>query len=197
LTETTLHNEKGLLGRIAEGDEAAFTLLLRHFRNKVYTQSLVYLKSALIAQEITQDVFLKVWANRSGLPHIDNFSGYLFIITRNEIISALRKKGRELAALSESLVENGWIPDQQLLYKESYQLLLQGIEALPPARKDVFKMSRLEGLSYEEIAERQGISRNGVKDHIVKSLLFLRNYLRTHTDDTLTLLLLLTELAIS
>jgi RNA polymerase sigma-70 factor (ECF subfamily) len=197
LTETTLHNEKELLGRIAEGDEAAFTLLLRHFRNKVYTQSLVYLKSALTAQEITQDVFLKVWANRSGLPHIENLSGYLFIITRNEIISALRKKGRELAALSESLVENGWIPDQQLLYKESYQLLLQGIEALPPARKDVFKMSRLEGLSYEEIAERQGISRNGVKDHIVKSLLFLRNYLRTHTDDTLILLLLLTELAIS
>jgi RNA polymerase sigma-70 factor (family 1) len=178
-------------------DQAAFTRLLRHFWNKVYTQALVYLKSTATAQEITQDVFLKVWAKRAILPQIENFPGYLFIITRNEIVNALRKKGRELAAPSDALEENLWIPDQQLQYKESYKLLLNGIEALPPARKNVFKMSRLDGLSYEEIGEKLGISRNSVKDHIVKSLLFLRNYLRTHTDDPFILLFLLAELAIS
>jgi RNA polymerase sigma-70 factor (family 1) len=178
-------------------DQAAFTRLLRHFWNKVYTQALVYLKSSAAAQEVTQDVFLKVWAKRAGLPQVDNFPGYLFIITRNEIVNALRKKGREPAAPSEGLEENLWIPDQQLQFKESYQLLLSGIEALPPARKNVFKLSRLEGLSYEEIGERLGISRNSVKDHIVRSLVFLRNYLRTHTGETLILLWLLAELAFS
>jgi RNA polymerase sigma-70 factor (ECF subfamily) len=197
LTDNPLYNERELLCRTADGDEAAFTLLLRQFRNKVYTQTLVYLKSAVTAQEITQDIFLKIWANRSGLPQVENFSGYLFIITRNEIVSALRKKGREQTTPSETLEENGWIPDQQLLYKESYKLLLEGIEALPPARKNVFKMSRLEGLSYEEIAVRLGISRNGVKDHIVKSLVFLRNFLHAHTGDTFILFWVLGELAIS
>jgi RNA polymerase sigma-70 factor (ECF subfamily) len=191
LTDNPLHNEQELIRRVAESDETAFTLLLRHFWNKVYTQATIYLKSATLAQELTQDVFLKVWAARSELLRVNNFSSWLFIITRNEIISALRKKGHEQTTPSETMEEDLWIPDQQLQYKESYKLLLQGIEALPPARRKVFKMSRLEGLSYDEIAEQLQISRNGVKDHIVKALLFLRTWLSTHTGDTFFALLLL------
>lgn len=194
MEDNVLHNERELIQRVAESDEAAFTSLLRHFWNKVYTQANVYLKSATLAQEITQDVFLKVWAARTNLPGINNFSSYLFITTRNEIISALRKKGREQTTPSETLEENGWMPDQQLQYKESYKLLLNGIEALPPARKQVFKMSRLEGLSYDEIAARLNISRNGVKDHIVKALIFLRTWLSTHSGDAFLVLLLLSHL---
>ena len=180
--------------RVAENDEIAFTSLLRHFWNKVFTQANVYLRSATLAQEITQDVFLKVWAARAQLPGINNFSSYLFIITRNEIISALRKKGRTQITPDETLEENGWIPDQQLQYKESYKLLLEGIEALPPVRCQVFKMSRLDGLTYEEIAARLNISRNGVKDHIVKALIFLRTYLFTHTGESLLAVLILSDL---
>jgi RNA polymerase sigma-70 factor (ECF subfamily) len=160
----------------------------------VYTQANVYLRSAALAQEITQDVFIKIWATRERLPQVNNFSAYLFIVTRNELISALRKKGLEQTNLSETLEESGWIPDQQLQYKESYKLLLEAIEALPPGRRTVFKLSRLEGLSYDEIARQLDISRNGVKDHIVKALLFLRTYLVTHGGDTLFLLLLLSDL---
>jgi RNA polymerase sigma-70 factor (family 1) len=189
-----LHNEQELIRLVSENDEGAFTSLLRHFWNKVYTQANVYLKSSTLAQEITQDVFIKVWTARANLSGINNFSSYLFIITRNEIISALRKKGREHTTPAETLEENGWIPDQQLQYKESYKLLLEGIEALPPVRSRVFKMSRLEGLTYDEIAVQLNISRNGVKDHIVKALLFLRTYLSTHTGEVLLILLLLQDL---
>jgi RNA polymerase sigma-70 factor (ECF subfamily) len=170
------------LAQIVEDDQEAFARLLRLFWNKVYTQALTYLKSSHIAQELTQDVFLKVWTNRSKLAEVNNFSGYLFVMTRNEIISQLRKKESEATEPGDSLEEVEWIPDRQMEYKQSYATILKGIELLPPARQNVFKMSRLEGKTYDEIAMEMNISRNGVKDHVVKSLLFLRNYLRLHSD---------------
>lgn len=173
---------KQWLTQIGEGDQEAFARLLRVFWNKVYTQALTYLKSSTIAQELTQDVFLKVWLNRSKLREVNNFSGYLFIIARNEIISLLRKKESETIEADDTLEEGNWAPDRQLEYKQSYATVLKGIDLLPSARKNVFKMSRLEGKTYDEIAAEMNISRNGVKDHVVKALLFLRNYLRLHSD---------------
>jgi RNA polymerase sigma-70 factor (ECF subfamily) len=184
------------LSRIAEDDQEAFTRVLRLYWNKVYTQALTYLKSTTIAQEVTQDVFVKIWTNRSKLPQVDNFSGYLFIITRNEISSLLRKKQNESVQPNETVEEETWIPDKQLLYKESYAAILRGVELLPPARKTVFKMSRFHGLTYDEIAAELDISRNGVKDHIVKALLFLRNYIRFQSDKLYIIIIILINVTV-
>jgi RNA polymerase sigma-70 factor (ECF subfamily) len=193
------HNEgeiKKWLIRISENDEEAFSLLLLNFWNKVYTQALTYLKSSVTAQELTQDVFIRLWTNRNALAGIDNFAGYLFVMTKNEVLSQLRKKRNQPETPDETLPEKVWIPDQQLQYKQAYAMIFNGIERLPPVRKQVFKMSRNEGLSYDEIATRLNISRNGVKDHIVKALLFLRNYIRLHSDSFQILLFLFSNLII-
>jgi RNA polymerase sigma-70 factor (ECF subfamily) len=187
---------KKWLIRISENDEEAFSLLLLNFWNKVYTQALTYLKSSLTAQELTQDVFIRLWTNRNALVGIDNFAGYLFVMTKNEVLSQLRKKRSQPETPDETLPEEVWIPDQQLQYKQAYAMIFNGIERLPPVRKQVFKMSRNEGLSYDEIATRLNISRNGVKDHIVKALLFLRNYIRLHSDSFQILLFLFSNLLI-
>ncbi len=176
MTNLPLHTEKELLLLISRDDQTAFTCLLRNYWNKVYTQALIYLKSPQRAQEITQDVFLKIWFARERLIAIQNFPDYLFIISRNEIISALRKKNKQVVEPSNNLEEMLMRPDRQLYYKESYNKILQLIGQLPATRKKVFTLSRLEGKSYEEIGSELGISRNGVKDHIVKAL----NFLRTH-----------------
>lgn len=162
------------LYQVSQGNQAAFAQLLRSCWNKVYTQAITYLKDPALAQEITQDVFMKIWSVRSTLPALENFSNYLFIVSRNEIISALRKKGQGFANPDKDMVANLMLPDEQLQYKEFHHRILLAIEELPPVRKRVFKMSRLEGRSYDEIATELGISRNGVKDHIVKALNFLR-----------------------
>jgi RNA polymerase sigma-70 factor (family 1) len=165
------------LYQVSQGNQAAFAQLLRKCWNKVYTQAITYLKDASLAQEITQDVFVKIWSARAGLPAVENFSNYLFIVSRNEIVSALRKKGQGFVNPGPDIEGNLVLPDEQLQYKEFHHRLLQAIEELPPARKRVFKMSRLEGRSYDDIARDLGISRNGVKDHIVKALNFLRTRL--------------------
>ena len=187
MTKLPLHTEKELLQLISRDDQTAFTSLLRNYWNKVYTQALIYLKSPQLAQEITQDVFLKIWSSRQKLREVKSFSDYLFIISRNEIISALRKKNKQAVAPSNNLEEIIMRPDKQLHYKESYNKILQLIGQLPTTRKKVFTLSRLEGKSYEEIGAELGISRNGVKDHIVKAL----NYLRTHFELHEELLLML------
>jgi RNA polymerase sigma-70 factor (family 1) len=170
------------LSRISNDDHEAFTRLLSLFWNKVYTQALVHLKSPFAAQELTQDVFVKLWVNRGKLPEVTNFSAYLSVMCRNEIFSMLRKKAPLSIQPDETVQEDYWIPDKQLQKKHSYHTILKAIELLPPARKNVFEMSRLDGLSYNEIARQLNISRNGVKDHIVKALAFLRNYLRFQSD---------------
>ncbi|WP_276500106.1 RNA polymerase sigma factor [Terrimonas pollutisoli] len=175
-----LHTERELLLLISRDDQAAFTILLRGYWNKVYTQAISYLKSSELAQEITQDVFLKIWFSRERLSEVQSFSDYLFIISRNEIISALRKKNTQIVELPGQLEEVLLQPDKQLHYKESYTKMLGLIDQLPPTRKKVFMLSRLEGKSYEEIGTELGISRNGVKDHIVKALNFLRMHFNSH-----------------
>lgn len=184
--------ERDMLLLVAAGDRQAFNSLLHARWNKVYTLALTYLRSAEEAQELTQDVFLKVWQNHTQLPTVANFDGWLFILARNGILSELRKKKARpvISAEPAEWEQDSVLPDHPLIFKEVSTLLAKGIDALPPARKKVFTLSRMEGKSYEEIAAMLNISRNGVKDHIVKALHFLRNYLHEHGNDGLIVMLL-------
>lgn len=175
----SLYDEETLLGLVAGGDQKAFTRLVDLFWTDVYGHALAYTKSHSRAQEITQDVFLTLWKKRDRLPEVNHFKNYLFILGRNQIISSLRQKLDEPVALDPvETPETALTPEQQFQYKEVYAAILGAIEKLPPVRKAIFKMSRLQGLSYDEIAAKMSISKNTVKEHIVLSL----NFLRTHLD---------------
>lgn len=181
-------NERELLVQVALGDRRCFTELLHRYWNKVYTQAITYLRSAELAQEITQDVFLKTWESRHQLENLENFSLWLFVVTKNRVFTELRKKKPTVVSLGEEKEETSLLPDYPLLYKEASALISKAIQELPPVRKKAFTLSRIEGRSYEEIAGELGISRNGVKDHIVKALHFLRNYLKAHSGDLVFLI---------
>lgn len=170
-----LDNEQQLIAGIAVGDQGAFTLVVDAYWKKVYNHALAYTQSPVVAEEITQDVFLKVWMKRALLLQVNDFKNYLFILSRNQIVSALRKnltKTHDIGVLE--FPETALPPDKQLQYKETYSKILEIIEALPPARRKIFKMSRLDGLSYDEIAKALNLSKNTVKRQIVIALNFLR-----------------------
>lgn len=154
-----------------------------------------WLKSAEEAEELTQDVFLKTWKARDQLEGLDNFDNWLFIISRNAIVSAVRQKLRRPGFLRGQDGEAEALrPDQWLEHRQHYQLLLTGIGLLPEKRQQVFRMSRLEGLTHEQIAERLGMHKDTVAQYIVKAVAFLKSYLQEHTGDTLLVIVLLAGL---
>lgn len=183
LEYTSAYDEKELLGRVAEGDEAAFTVLVDAYRNKVFSHALTYVKSYEVAEELVQDIFMKVWTNRHRLPEVEQFKNYLFILGRNQLVSAIRKKVTITTSPdSADIAEDLLLPDKQYYYKETYAAIMEGIERMSPRQKEVFTLSRIEHLSYDEISGRLGISKSAVKFHIILALNFLREFLRYRGD---------------
>ncbi|MBC7868403.1 MAG: RNA polymerase sigma-70 factor, partial [Gloeobacteraceae cyanobacterium ES-bin-316] len=169
----------------SKGDEAAFRRLFEMHWDNIYGVAFTFTKSAVVSEEMVQDVFVKVWLNRQQLSSVRKFSDYLFIIARNHIFSALRKKIQE-ESFADYLVnyftEPCNLPDQQLLCRETENLVLQALEQLPPQQQLVYTLSRQEGLSQEEIASKLAISKSTVKSHMNKALQFIRHYLHTHDE---------------
>ncbi|SDH57996.1 RNA polymerase sigma-70 factor, ECF subfamily [Chitinophaga filiformis] len=179
---TELHNERELLGQVAAGDESAFRTILRFYHPRVFSHALTFTKSYPEAEEITQDIFLRIWQQREKLPEIENFRNFLYILGRNQIISAMRKQVMKTDAAAEYPMEDMLIPDQQYQYKETYALILKAVDKLPPRQREVFTMSRLEHLSHEQIAEKLNISKAAVNWHIVQALNTLRTYLANYPE---------------
>jgi RNA polymerase sigma-70 factor (ECF subfamily) len=177
------YNEGLLLRQIAEGNEKSFSILVDHHWNNIYSMSLAYLKSSTLAQDIVQDVFLKVWLKREELPQIKDFNSWLFILARNALLSALRTSKRQANygdSLLDDLVEPNQSPDRYYDYKQLNELLQQAIEQLSPQQKLVFQLSHEQGLSHEEICERLGIARQTLKNHLVRAMITLRTYIQSN-----------------
>jgi RNA polymerase sigma-70 factor (family 1) len=183
--------ERLLLNSVAAGDHRAFRMLVDIFWSRVYGNALTIVKSPQAAEEITQDIFLKIWQQKEKLYEVQSFKHYIYVVGRNQVISQLRKKMAGKLEEPGDILEECLMPDEQLQYKETYRLALEGIGKLTPQQQLVFKMSRLEGLSYAEIGSRLGLSKNTVKGHMVLALNFLRIYFRDHANITIAFFLLL------
>lgn len=188
------YNERKLLSCIAEGDEQAFGVLLQEYWRTIYSHAIAYLKSVEKAEETTQDIFMQIWNTRQTLPAVKSLKDYMFIVARNKIYNEARKKIAALYLPLENPETDNAFPDQQIEYKETYQILLRGIELLPEQRRKVFKMSRLEGMSNEEIAQALGMRKETVYQYVVKAQGFLRVYMKEHGQNSFILLILLNSL---
>lgn len=178
-----LHNEKELLARIASGDESALASLMDHYTPVVYPYLLYWIKNVHLVQEVTQDIFIRLWRNRHKLPVIENFSGYIYVVARNAANSAIHAELLgEHNELTETFQQYFQQASSKLEAEELAAILDEAINTLPPKRQAIFKLSRIEEMTYEQIGERLGISRNTVKGHIVEALVYLRDYLKKHAD---------------
>jgi RNA polymerase sigma-70 factor (ECF subfamily) len=178
LRNDSLHNEPELLERIARGDERAFAWLVEAYGASVYAHVLTYIKDATRAEEITQDIFLNVWNHRLELPSIQNFRGYLYILTRNRTISVLRERIIKYNEAEKDELQTNLNPAGLMEYRQLSDALRRGIDQLPARRKEIFLMSRFDGKTYDEIASHLDISKSAVNKHIIEALVFLRTFLR-------------------
>jgi RNA polymerase sigma-70 factor (family 1) len=171
-----------LFTRIANGDGTAFTELFRQYFEPLKWNALKMLKSEFWAEEIVQEVFTQLWDNREKLAAVESPAGFLFKITANRCLDRIRRQ--ELEIKMQYVVNKALHRDTNSFQENSYdldfieKLIKEAVQQLPEQGRLVFELQRNEGLSYQEIADRLGISRNTVRNHMVKSLHFIRTYLR-------------------
>lgn len=177
-----------LVTLVAAGDVNAFNELFRLYWDNIYSIAFSITKSKVVAEEIVQDVFLKVWLKREQLAEVKNFDNYLFIIARNHIYNQLRTKAVQF---SETDVEVSETPEKQLYLKETVQIITEAVKRLPKQQRVIFELSRNEGLDHAAIANRLKLSRLTVKTHMNKALHSIRGYLSRHNIISLLLLSLL------
>ena len=175
---------------MAGDDETAFRELFNHYSDNIYGVALAYTKSPDTAEEIVQDVFVKIWMNRSKLLLVERFDNYLFIVARNYILNHLRNNKRNkqfTAQLSEHFGGHTITPEDEFLVKESQNLIEQAVAILPPQQQMVYLLRRKQELSLDEIASQLNISRNTARNHLNQALKQIKEYLKTHSGDALLL----------
>lgn len=181
MTHPSQQDTSWLLSKVSQGNENAFELLIKQYEEQLYGRILSYTRCEELTQEMVQDVFLKVWMNRSCLIEIDSFKSYLFVIARNYTYDCLkqikRKKKREMEWLSERPDTHGHEDEDAATYHQVYKEIVQTVKLLPPQQKKIYVL-RSKGMSKTEIAEQLGISPETVKKHIYLGKRFLKNRLR-------------------
>lgn len=184
-------DEPVILSKISEGNEFLYTQLVEKHWQKVLQHALSYVKSYPIAEELTQDVFIQIWDKREKLADVNSFDNYLFIVSRNLIISHIRKKLIETDSLKgEKLQELFFKPDDQYEFKELVEIINEGAALLQEPRRSVFLLSRMEGRDTDYISNELGIASRTVRWHLLQSLNFLRNHLHQQYNVDLLLLIL-------
>jgi RNA polymerase sigma-70 factor (family 1) len=175
--------EEELLALLVASNRPAFKQLYVAYYRKIYAYALKFTKSTFLAEDITQDVFLKIWENRESLKDVKFFKGYLFTICKNRVLTMLSRAAHEVKI--KDLIVAGtahFHSDTEFkIQNEEYERLLnQAIESLPPQRKLIFKLCKIEGKCYDEVATQLGISAGTVNDHIVKATRAIREYLKRY-----------------
>ncbi len=168
--------DEQLLDRVKQNDEAALELLFRrHFKRLCYFANGI-LNDRAIAEEAVSDIFLNIWLKRGRIKISSSFKAYLFKSVRNQSLNYLQKKRsniEELEVVEREGITSSLSPEHFLRVNQLDEEIKAIIGALPEKRQLIFKMNRIDGLSYGEIAEILDISIHTVQNQMVKAVKYL------------------------
>lgn len=179
-----LNTETELLSLLSQGSEDAFQILFHKHKNQIYKVAMLYVKSTFLAEELVQDVFIKVWENRKNVSQIKSFESWVYTISKNMILNYHKRVATEQRANNfyqlEKNKENNNNTHHKLENAQYQEILNKGLALLSQQQQAVYKLIREEHLSYEETGKRLGISRLTVKTHFARALSLLRNFLKSY-----------------
>ncbi|MEN8230178.1 MAG: RNA polymerase sigma-70 factor [Bacteroidota bacterium] len=158
----------------------AFDLLYKKYSHPLYSFSQSMLKTHEDAEGVVQEVFIRVWNKRGELQEQKSFKSFLFSLAYNVIIDHFRKRARDQKYehfVLHQAQQNYPDPSDTVEYKQLELQVENAINELPEKRKQIYHMSRTEGLSYKEIAQRQQIAVKTVENHINLALRHIRSRL--------------------
>ena len=165
---------------LSNGDSKAFELLFLRYQPKLVNFFTGFVHDDEIAQDLAQDLFFNLWNNRSKLSDIRLFQSYLYQMARNILYnyydhSLVQEKYGMAQFLSPSVSDD---PEELLFASNLQELINLRVDQMPPQRRQIFRMSRMEGLNNEEIANRLNINKRTVENHLTVALADLRKMLK-------------------
>lgn len=189
----SIPNEQALLAKIAMKDQYAFKIIYDQYRKLVYSSALKLLRDDHQAEEILQEVFMKLWLMGEELNKIRHLESYLNTLVRNRSLNVLRRMA--LDARTDKVLVLDWEEqhnetEERILLNEYNRVLQEGIEKLTPKQREVYQLCHGEGLKYEEAAQKLGISILTVKTHMQLALRSLRKHIKAHGDVAIFIFLL-------
>jgi RNA polymerase sigma-70 factor (family 1) len=178
-------SENELIQQLIKGDAAAFTEVYEVYKDSVFAFAYSLTKSRETAEEVVQNVFLKLWEKREQLKIDHSFLAFVKKVTYNQVIDFFRKVKTDKALqqkiyLKIESIRSG--SEEYLLGKELEKLYRQAIETLPAQQKKIYLLSRESDLTYEEIANLLNLSRNTVRNHLAEAVKAIRCYVSYHSD---------------
>jgi RNA polymerase sigma-70 factor (ECF subfamily) len=173
------HNEETLLKLIKQGNDQAFTELYNRYWQKMLTIAFIKLQNTDDAKEVVQEVFIDIWNRRSHLNIRNSFYTYIATAVKYKVFTKIANRQKELQKRQGlSIDDKSHITEEWLSFEQLKSDLEKAIVELPEKCRLVFRLSREEGLTGKEIAEKLNLSPKTVETHISKALHHLRSSLR-------------------
>jgi len=172
-------NQQFILNELQKGNERAFDTIFKQYYKPLCQFSYSLIKDQDTAENMVQEVFVKLWERRENITNIDNLLAYLMGMVRNQSIDFLRKEKANSKIYNQLRPENSEnTTEEQISKNEFEEKLLKSILNLPERCRTAIEMSRFEGFSNKEIAQKMEISVKGVEALIGRSLKLLRSELQ-------------------
>ncbi len=170
--------ESNILDKLNKGEKKAFKYIFDMYYKSICVFSQKYMRDSELAEDIAQDVFIKVWEKKLKFPNLVALRAYLYKTAKNKCLNALEhnavKKKYEEKVIKEEKTEKFFF--ENLIEQETSRIIIQTIEKLPPQAKKILLLN-LEGLKNQEIADQLNISINTVKNHKASAYKFLKETL--------------------
>lgn len=164
--------EQLLLRQLREGDMVSYEILFHRYYSTFFAFVKGILKDEGAAEDIIQNVFMKIWIHREALVETMSIKNYIYVLSKREIFNHLRAKYNTSVVLTEDMItlEHSSVHEETRDYRELCEVVQNVIDAMPPKRKSVFCLSRFKSLTNQEIADKLGISIRTVEKHIELAL---------------------------
>lgn len=173
-------DERKLLLQLREGDHGAFEEVYRKYSLVIYANILRMVRNENVADDLLQEVFLKIWEKRAEIDPDNSFKGYLFTCSKFLVLNFLRHISIERQVeyyLTSTRTELYTHIEENVFLKETDALLQQTLAKLPSQRQKIYTLCKVERMSYAEVASLLGISTTTVQDHIVKANKYIKEQL--------------------
>nr|WP_321358569.1 RNA polymerase sigma-70 factor [uncultured Draconibacterium sp.] len=171
--------EEEFINRIKQNDQTALEKLHRKYYQLLCSFAFNYVKNVHSAEEIVSDVFLNFWLKRHSLTINSSIKSYLYISVKNQSINYLNTKKQIFEEITDNSFEfeaSGNDADAEINYIETFNQIEKIIRELPPQRQTIFRLNRVDGLKYKEIAEILSISVNTVQKQMTEAVKHISKY---------------------